>query len=55
MLKKFGKQEGVSVRVTTFDSIDEAFAKLNAGLQFDVIFLSPDVLSKWVGASTSRR
>jgi len=50
VLKKFGKQEGVSVRVTTFDSLDEAFAKLNAGLQFDVIFLSPDILSKWVGA-----
>ena len=45
VLKKFGKQEGVSVRVTTFDSLDEAFAKLNAGLQFDVIFLSPDILS----------
>ena len=50
VLKEFGKQEGVSVRVTTFDSLDEAFAKLNAGLQFDVIFLSPDLLSKWVGA-----
>ena len=50
MLKAFGKQEGVEVKVTTFDNLDEAFSKLsNAGLEFDVIFTTPDQLSKLVG------
>ena len=50
VLKEFGKQEGVSVRVTTFDTLDEAFTKLSTGgLEFDVIFTSPDRLSQLVG------
>jgi spermidine/putrescine transport system substrate-binding protein len=50
VLKAFGKQEGVSVRVTTFDTLDEAFTKLSTGrLQFDVIFSSPDRLAQLVG------
>jgi spermidine/putrescine transport system substrate-binding protein len=50
VLKEFGKQEGVSVRVTTFDTLDEAFTKLSTGgLEFDVIFSSPDRLSQLVG------
>jgi spermidine/putrescine transport system substrate-binding protein len=50
VIKAFGKQEGVSVRVTTFDTLDEAFTKLSTGrLQFDVIFSSPDRLSQLVG------
>jgi spermidine/putrescine transport system substrate-binding protein len=50
ILKAFGKQEGVSVRVTTFDTLDEAFSKLSTGrLQFDVIFSTPDQLSRLVG------
>src|SRR5689334_6233415 len=50
VLKAFGKQEGVSVRVTTFQSVDEAFSKLSSGrLTFDVIFSSPDQLSRLVG------
>ncbi len=50
VLKAFGKQEGVSVRVTTFDTLDEAFTKLSTGrLEFDVIFSSPDHLSQLVG------
>ena len=50
VLKAFGKQEGVSVRVTTFQSLDEAFSKLSTGrLKFDVIFSSPDQLSRLVG------
>ena len=50
VLKEFGKQEGVSVRVTTFDTLDEAFSKLSTGrLEFDVIFTSPDQLSRLVG------
>jgi spermidine/putrescine transport system substrate-binding protein len=50
VLKAFGKQEGVSVRVTTFDTLDEAFSKLSAGgLEFDVIFSTPDQLSRLVG------
>ena len=50
VLKAFGKEEGVEVKVTTFDNLDEAFSKLsNAGLEFDVIFTTPDQLSKLVG------
>jgi len=50
VLKEFGKREGVSVRVTTFDTLDEAFSKLSTGrLQFDVIFSTPDQLSRLVG------
>jgi spermidine/putrescine transport system substrate-binding protein len=50
VLKTFGKQEGVSVRVTTFDTLDEAFSKLSTGrLEFDVIFSTPDQLSRLVG------
>jgi spermidine/putrescine transport system substrate-binding protein len=50
VLKEFGKREGVSVRVTTFDTLDEAFTKLSTGrLEFDVIFSSPDHLSQLVG------
>jgi spermidine/putrescine transport system substrate-binding protein len=50
VLKAFGKQENVSVRVTTFDNLDEAFSKLSAGrLEFDVIFSTPDQLSRLVG------
>jgi spermidine/putrescine transport system substrate-binding protein len=50
ILKAFGKQEGVSVRVTTFDTLDEAFTKLSTGkLEFDVIFTSPDHITQLVG------
>ena len=49
VLKKFGKANGVSVRVTTFNTLDEAYAKLANGLEADVIFGSPDRLGKWVG------
>jgi hypothetical protein len=31
VLKAFGKQEGVEVKVTTFDTLDEAFSKLAPG------------------------
>jgi spermidine/putrescine transport system substrate-binding protein len=49
VLKAFGKENGVSVRVTTFNTLDEAYAKLANGLEADVVFLAPDRLSKWVG------
>jgi spermidine/putrescine transport system substrate-binding protein len=50
VIKAFGKQENVSVRVTTFNSLDEAFTKLSTGrLKFDVIFTAPDHLSRLVG------
>jgi spermidine/putrescine transport system substrate-binding protein len=50
VLKAFGKQENVSVRVTTFDTLDEAFSKLSTGgLEFDIIFSTPDQLSRLVG------
>jgi spermidine/putrescine transport system substrate-binding protein len=50
VIKEFGKREGVSVRVTTFDTLDEAFSKLSSGgLEFDVIFSTPDQLSRLVG------
>lgn len=50
VIKEFGKREGVSVRVTTFNSLDEAFTKLSTGrLRFDVIFTAPDHLARLVG------
>src|SRR3954449_1275925 len=50
VIKAFGKQEGVSVRVTTFNTLDEAYTKLATGrLQFDVIFTAPDHLARLVG------
>ena len=50
VIKAFGEQEGVSVRVTTFNSLDEAFTKLSTGrFEFDVIFTAPDHLSRLVG------
>jgi spermidine/putrescine transport system substrate-binding protein len=50
VMKAFGEQEGVSVRVTTFDTLDEQLSKLSSGrLQFDVIFSTPDYLSRLVG------
>ena len=50
VIQAFGKQEGVSVRVTTFKSLDEAFTKLSTGrFQFDVIFTAPDHLPRLVG------
>jgi spermidine/putrescine transport system substrate-binding protein len=50
VLKEFGKREGVSVRVTTFETLEEAFSKLSAGrLDVDVIFSTPDQLSRLVG------
>ena len=40
----------MSVRVTTFDTLDEAFTKLSTGkLEFDVIFTSPDHITQLVG------
>jgi spermidine/putrescine transport system substrate-binding protein len=48
-LKKFGKDQGVAVKVTTFETLDEAFSKLSSGLQVDVIFSTPDQLSRLVG------
>ena len=51
VIKAFGKQESVWVRVTTFNSLDEAFTKLSTGrLKFDVIFSAPDHLSRLVGS-----
>ena len=42
VIKAFGDEFGVSVRVTTFQSLDEAFTKLSTGrFQFDVIFTAP--------------
>ena len=50
VIKEFGRREGVSVRVTTFETLEEAFSKMStAGLEFDVIFTTPDWLSRLVG------
>ena len=50
MLKRFGREYGVSVRVTTFETLEEAFSKLSTGgLEFDVIFTTPDWVSRLVG------
>ena len=52
VIKDFGEQEGVSVRVTTFNTLDEAFSKLppRLALKFDVIFSAPDQLLELVGS-----
>ncbi len=45
--KRFGKEHGVEVEVTTFTTMDEMVAKLRtAGESFDVCFPTPDVISK---------
>ena len=50
VIQAFGKEFGVSVRVTTFQSLDEAFTKLSTGrFQFDVIFTAPDHLPRLIG------
>jgi spermidine/putrescine transport system substrate-binding protein len=49
VLKAFSKQEGVEVKVTTFETLDEAFSKLSSGLEFDLIFTTPDQVSRLVG------
>jgi spermidine/putrescine transport system substrate-binding protein len=50
VIQEFGKREGVTVSVTTFNSLDEAFTKLSTGrFQFDVIFTAPDHLPRLVG------
>jgi spermidine/putrescine transport system substrate-binding protein len=49
VLKAFGAREGVVVKVTTFETLDEAFSKLANGLQADVVFTTPDQLSRLVG------
>ena len=50
VIQAFGKEFGVSVRVTTFQSLDEAFTKLSTGrFPFDVIFTAPDHLPRLVG------
>jgi len=50
VIKAFGKLHDVRVTVTTFETLDEAFSKLSTGgLEFDVIFSTPDQLSRLVG------
>ncbi|MBA2457203.1 MAG: spermidine/putrescine ABC transporter substrate-binding protein, partial [Nocardioidaceae bacterium] len=47
VLKAFGDEYGVEVEVTTFNSMDEAVAKLRTGqVNFDVFFPTPDILAK---------
>jgi spermidine/putrescine transport system substrate-binding protein len=49
VLKAFGEEYGVKVEVTTFNSMDEAVAKLRTGqAEFDVFFPTPDVVAKVV-------
>jgi len=49
VLKAFGEEYGVEVEVTTFNSMDEAVAKLRTGQgDFDVFFPTPDILAKVV-------
>jgi spermidine/putrescine transport system substrate-binding protein len=50
VLKEFGRREGLEVQVTTFETLDEAFSKLSTGgLKFDVIFSTPDQISRLIG------
>ena len=49
VLKAFGEEYGVEVEVTTYNSMDEAVAKLRTGqTDFDVFFPTPDVVAKIV-------
>jgi spermidine/putrescine transport system substrate-binding protein len=48
-MKEFGKQYGVDVNMTTFDTSDEAISKLTSGgLSFDVFFPFPDRLGQLI-------
>jgi len=49
VLRTFERRYGTRVKVTTFNSMDEARAKLDAGVgDFDVFFPTPDVLGRLV-------
>ena len=51
VIKKFGDEHGVTVEITTFVTQDEAIAKLRtAGVGFDVLFPTPDVIGRVVAA-----
>ena len=52
-MKEFGKQYGVDVQMTTFDTSDEAISKLSSGgLSFDVFFPFPDRLGQLIVGKT---
>ena len=47
LLKKFGKEYGVEVELTTFNTMDEAIAKISSGaVDFDVFFPTVDRLGR---------
>jgi spermidine/putrescine transport system substrate-binding protein len=49
VVKAFGAQHGVTVEVTTFNTQEEAIAKLRtAGTAFDAYFPTPDIVGKLV-------
>jgi spermidine/putrescine transport system substrate-binding protein len=51
LVKEFGKQHGVDVKVSTFNSMDEAVAKLQTGaVDYDIFFPTTDQLPKLVAA-----
>ena len=57
VLKAFGKQEGVSVRVTTFDTLDEAFSKLCTGglrVRRHLLLARPALAARRAASSSSR-
>lgn len=50
VVKAFGEKYGVTVEVTTFNTQDEAIAKLRTpGAAFDAYFPTPDIVGKLVG------
>jgi spermidine/putrescine transport system substrate-binding protein len=50
-VKKFGKEMGVKTEITTFNTMDEAVAKIRSGgVDFDIFFPTVDRLGKLVAA-----
>jgi spermidine/putrescine transport system substrate-binding protein len=49
VVRRFGKDYGVTVEITTFNTMTEALSKLRSGsADYDVVFPTPDVISRAV-------
>ncbi|MFC5219581.1 polyamine ABC transporter substrate-binding protein [Streptomyces coerulescens] len=49
VVRRFGKDYGVTVEITTFNTMTEALSKLRSGsADYDVVFPTPDIISRAV-------
>ncbi|WP_406730066.1 spermidine/putrescine ABC transporter substrate-binding protein [Streptomyces sp. NBC_01794] len=49
IVRRFGKEYGVTVEITTFSTMTEALSKLRSGsADYDVVFPTPDIISRAV-------